>query len=217
MWEIARETVMILKDKLTTVYLPTGFLKVTNVYFVLLILMSKSYCRAFVVFQSLETVCPCIDNIPLHCRCRIVLDYVINVREIKIKTCRLSCDKAVELWLTVHFHFRLLTVLIIPRGFYRAFATSLVSTLFWHIVPPHSGLPYVVENSHVSGIWNSNTIWHPLLLYTNKGLNSTCFFLMELWKTEDPRVNFEKRFAHYEIYTWTLCHSFLHEKQTSRI
>ena len=40
---------------------------------------------------------------------------------------------------------------------------------------------------------------------------------MEVWKTEDPRVNFEKRFAHYEIYTWTLCHSYLHEKQTSRI
>ena len=37
------------------------------------------------------------------------------------------------------------------------------------------------------------------------------------WKTEDPRVNFEKRFAHYEIYTWTLCNSYLHEKQTSRI
>ena len=35
--------------------------------------------------------------------------------------------------------------------------------------------------------------------------------------TEGPRVNFEKRFAHYEIYTWTLCHSYLHEKQTSRI
>ena len=40
---------------------------------------------------------------------------------------------------------------------------------------------------------------------------------MEVWKTEDPRVNFEKRFAHYEIYTWTLCNSYLHEKQTSRI
>ena len=36
-------------------------------------------------------------------------------------------------------------------------------------------------------------------------------------QTEDPRVNFEKRFAHYEIYTWTLCHSYLHEKQRSRI
>ena len=35
--------------------------------------------------------------------------------------------------------------------------------------------------------------------------------------TEGPHVNFEKRFAHYEIYTWTLCHSYLHEKQTSRI
>ena len=40
---------------------------------------------------------------------------------------------------------------------------------------------------------------------------------MEVWKTEDPRVNFEKRFGHYEIYMWTLCHSYLHEKQTSRI
>ena len=40
---------------------------------------------------------------------------------------------------------------------------------------------------------------------------------MEVWKTEEPRVNFEKRFAHYEIYTWTLCHSYLHEKQTSKI
>ena len=30
-----------------------------------------------------------------------------------------------------------------------------------------------------------------------------------LWKLET--------FAHYEIYTWTLCHSYLHEKQTSRI
>ena len=40
---------------------------------------------------------------------------------------------------------------------------------------------------------------------------------MEVWKTEDPRVNFEKRFAHYEIYTWTLCHAYLHEKQTSRL
>ena len=36
---------------------------------------------------------------------------------------------------------------------------------------------------------------------------------MEVWKTEDPRKNFEKRFAHYEIYTWTLCNSYLHEKQ----
>ena len=40
---------------------------------------------------------------------------------------------------------------------------------------------------------------------------------MEVWKAEDPRVNIEKRFAYYEIYTWTLCHSYLHEKQTSRI
>ena len=48
-------------------------------------------------------------------------------------------------------------------------------------------------------------------------MNSTCLFPMEVWKTEDPGVNFEKRFGHYEIYTWTLCHSYLHEKQTSRI
>ena len=36
---------------------------------------------------------------------------------------------------------------------------------------------------------------------------------MEVWKTEDPRVDFEKRFEHYEIYTWTFCHSYLHELQ----
>ena len=40
---------------------------------------------------------------------------------------------------------------------------------------------------------------------------------MEVRKAEDPRVNFEKRFAHYEIHMWTLCHSYLYEKQTSRI
>ena len=52
---------------------------------------------------------------------------------------------------------------------------------------------------------------------------------MEVWMTEDPRVNFEKRFtecprvnfvmreALFEIYTWILCLSYLHEKQTSRI
>ena len=40
---------------------------------------------------------------------------------------------------------------------------------------------------------------------------------MEVWKTEDPCVNFEKHFPPYEIYTWTLCNSYLHEKQTSRI
>ena len=40
---------------------------------------------------------------------------------------------------------------------------------------------------------------------------------MEIWKTENPRVNFEKRFAHYEIYTWALCLSYLNEEQTSRI
>ena len=57
------------------------------------------------------------------------------------------------------------------------------------------------------------------ILIKYKWLNSTCLFLMEVhvWKTEDPRVNFEKRFAHYEIYTWILCLSYLHEKQTSRI
>ena len=56
-----------------------------------------------------------------------------------------------------------------------------------------------------------------LIKYKFKGLNSICLFLMQVWKTEDPCVNFRKRFAHYEIYTWTLCHSYLHEKQTCRI
>ena len=39
--------------------------------------------------------------------------------------------------------------------------------------------------------------------------------------TEGPRVNFVKSFimhkALFEIYTWILCHSYHHEKQTSRI
>ena len=35
----------------------------------------------------------------------------INVRETEIKACRLSCDKAVEPSLSVHNHFRLLTVI----------------------------------------------------------------------------------------------------------
>ena len=35
--------------------------------------------------------------------------------------------------------------------------------------------------------------------------------------TEGPRVNFVMREALFEIYTWILCHSYLHEKQISRI
>ena len=35
--------------------------------------------------------------------------------------------------------------------------------------------------------------------------------------TEGPRVNFVMREALFEIYTWTICLSYLHEKQTSRI
>ena len=35
--------------------------------------------------------------------------------------------------------------------------------------------------------------------------------------TEGPRVNFIMREALFEIYTWILCLSYLHEKQTSRI
>ena len=35
--------------------------------------------------------------------------------------------------------------------------------------------------------------------------------------TEGPRVNFVMRKALFEIYTWILCLSYLHEKQTSRI
>ena len=48
-------------------------------------------------------------------------------------------------------------------------------------------------------------------------MNSTCLFLVEVWITEGPRVNFVMREALFEIYTWILCNSFLHEKQTSRI
>ena len=35
--------------------------------------------------------------------------------------------------------------------------------------------------------------------------------------TEGPRVNFIMREELFEIYTWILCLSYLHEKQTSRI
>ena len=35
--------------------------------------------------------------------------------------------------------------------------------------------------------------------------------------TEGPRVNFVMREALFEIYTWILCLSYLHEKQTSKI
>ena len=35
--------------------------------------------------------------------------------------------------------------------------------------------------------------------------------------TEGARVNFVMREALFEIYTWILCLSYLHEKQTSRI
>ena len=35
--------------------------------------------------------------------------------------------------------------------------------------------------------------------------------------TEGQRVNFVMREALFEIYTWILCLSYLHEKQTSRI
>ena len=36
--------------------------------------------------------------------------------------------------------------------------------------------------------------------------------LKVFWKAEDPRVNSEKRFAHYEIYMLTLCLSYHYEK-----
>ena len=48
-------------------------------------------------------------------------------------------------------------------------------------------------------------------------MKSTCLFLMEVWMAEGPRVNFVMREALFEIYTWILCLSYLHEKQTSRI
>ena len=51
-----------------------------------------------------------------------------------------------------------------------------------------------------------------------RSFHYTCHLLLLAFEsTEDPRVNFEKRFALKKIYTWTLCHSYLHEKQTSRI
>ena len=48
----------------------------------------------------------------------------------------------------------------------------------------------------------------------NKGLNYICLFLIEVWMTEGPRVNFVMREALFEIYTWILGLSYLYEKQT---
>ena len=42
-------------------------------------------------------------------------------------------------------------------------------------------------------------------------------FLIVVWKTEGPRVNFVIRIALFEINTWILCLSEQYEKQTSRI
>ena len=39
-----------------------------------------------------------------------------------------------------------------------------------------------------------------LIKYKYKEWILLVFFLIVLWKTADPRVNFEKRFDHYEIY-----------------
>ena len=45
--------------------------------------------------------------------------------------------------------------------------------------------------------------------------------VIEVWGTHrwtySPSLVENLRFAHYEIYTGTLCHSYLHEKQISRI
>ena len=51
----------------------------------------------------------------------------------------------------------------------------------------------------------------------NYGLNTTCLFLIEVWITEGPSVNFVICEALFEIYTWILCLSYLYEKHTSRI
>ena len=50
MWEISLVINYNYRDALLEEELTIGFLKVTIVYFVLLILMSKGYCRAFVLF-----------------------------------------------------------------------------------------------------------------------------------------------------------------------
>ena len=60
--------------------------------------MSKCHSRAFVVFPSLSILCPYTDTIPLYCRCKNFLVYGINAP------------------LTVHFHFRLLTVYNVPTN-----------------------------------------------------------------------------------------------------
>ena len=45
-------------------------------------------------------------------------------------------------------------------------------------------------------------------------MNSTCLFVMEVWMTEGPRVNFEMREALFKIYTWIpIFHTSMRNKQ----
>ena len=64
-----------------------------------------------------------------------------------------------------------------------------------------------------------------LFLYYKVGTGSLHQKWLYQWKEQDkswksPTKVPDKtlcKYAHYEIYTWTFCHSYLHEKQTSRI
>ena len=72
--------------------------------------------------------------------------------------------------------------------------------LFW--IPPCC----VLKNGYF--IAKTGQFWWSINIRIEFYKKCTSLFLIMLWETEDPRVNFEKRFAHYEIYTWTLCLSY---------
>ena len=83
---------------------------IINVYFVLLMLISTGYCRAFDDFHPYRLYVHMQTIFHFSAAAQIPIAYGIIVREIGITTCRLASDKVEELRLTVHFHFRLLTV-----------------------------------------------------------------------------------------------------------
>ena len=68
--------------------------------------------------------------------------------------------------------------------------------------------PCVAKSKYTEKVWAVQLI---------KGLNFTCLFLMEVWMTACPRVNFVMREALIDIYTWILCLSYFNEKQTNDI
>ena len=79
---------------------------------------------------------------------------------------------------------------------------------------------YIQHSTHYSNMYNKTFHFYTHTVYCifNKELlnddlikNIRIYTAKVLWKTADPRVNFEKRFAYYEIHTLTLCLSYHQE------